>query len=82
MRNFSSEGSGRQRAGDLAAQSGIYCVYHRAHRLPHNVYVNAGSRLPICRRCGTDAEFGLVMAGADLLTDFDFSRHEDEVRSA
>ena len=82
MRNFSSENSGRLHAGDLAPQSGIYRVYHRAHRLPHDVYVNAGSRLPLCHRCGNDAEFGLVMAGTDLLTDFDFARREDEARSA
>jgi hypothetical protein len=77
MRNFSSDGSGRLRAGELASQSGIYRVYHRAHRLPHNVYVNAGSRLPACRRCGNDCEFGLLMAGPDLNADFDLgARHE------
>ncbi|MDP9268678.1 MAG: hypothetical protein M3P27_10210 [Acidobacteriota bacterium] len=81
MRNF-SDASGRLRAGDLAPHSEIYRVYHRAHRLPHDVYVNAGSRLPVCRRCGRDAEFGLLMAGADLNTDFDFSRREDDARSA
>jgi len=82
MRIFSSEGSSRSRAGELAPQSGIYRVYHRAHRLPHNVYVNAGSRLTLCRRCGRDCEFGLLMAGPDLQTDFDFSRSDDDAISA
>ena len=82
MRNFSSETTGRLYAGDIAPQSGIYRVYHRAHRLPHNVYVNADSLLPLCRRCGGDAEFGLLMAGADLLTDFDFVRRAAAAMSA
>jgi hypothetical protein len=81
MRNF-TDSSGRLRAGDLAPQSGIYRVHHRAHRLPHDVYVNAGTRLPVCRRCGRDAEFGLLMAGPELQTDFDFSERDDDAISA
>jgi hypothetical protein len=79
---FASENSGRLHAGDVAPQSGIYRVYHRAHRLPHNVYVNGGARLPECRRCGRGAEFGLIMPGPGLDTDFDFSRPEDDALSA
>lgn len=82
MRNFSFENSGRLHAGDIAPQSGIYRVYHRAHRLPHDVYVNAGSRLPECRRCGRDAEFGLRLPGPDLNADFDFSHRDDDILSA
>jgi hypothetical protein len=81
MRNFSSE-SGRLHAGEMASHSGIYRAYHRAHRLPHNVYVNAGMRLPACGRCGNDVEFGLVIAGPDLKTDYDFSQRSDEAISA
>ncbi len=63
---------GRQRPGEIAPQSGIYRVYHRAHRLPHNVYVSAGTRLPACLRCGNDVEFGLLMSGPEVQTDQDF----------
>lgn len=72
MRSPSFDDSGRLRAGEIVSQSGIYRVYHRAHRLPHNVYVAAGSKLPSCLRCGHDVEFGLLMSGAELHTDQDF----------
>ena len=81
MLNFSNE-SGRLIAGELVSQSGIYRVYHRAHRLPHSVYVNAGTRLPVCQRCGRDVEFGLLMAGPELKTDYDFSQRDGDAISA
>ena len=64
--------AGRLRAGEIVPRSGIYRVYHRAHRLPHNVYVSAGMRLPSCLRCGHDVEFGLLMSGPELHADQDF----------
>ncbi len=73
LRTTSYEGDpGRQRAGEIVQRSGIYRVYHRAHRLPHNVYVSAGTRLPACLRCGQDVEFGLLMSGPELQSDQDF----------
>jgi hypothetical protein len=75
MRDFVKSGD-RLRAGEMTEQSGIYRGYHRAHRMPHNVYVPAGSRLPACQRCGRDVEFALLMAGPDLGADYDFSNTE------
>ncbi|MBI2679003.1 MAG: hypothetical protein HYX28_09500 [Candidatus Koribacter versatilis] len=77
-----SENSGRLHAGEMVSQSGIYRAHHRAHRMPHNVYVNAGTRLPVCQRCGHDVEFGLLMAGPALQTDYDFSELGDTAKSA
>lgn len=72
MHSPSFDDGGRYRAGEVVSQSGIYRVYHRAHRLPHNVYVVAGSKLPSCLRCGHDVEFGLLMTGPELHNDQDF----------
>jgi len=68
---------GRLRAGEIAEQSGIYRAYHRAHRMPHNVFVPAGTRLPACLRCGADVEFALLMAGPEVEGDYDFSSTEN-----
>jgi hypothetical protein len=72
LRTSFEEGPSRYRAGEIVQQSGIYRVYHRAHRLPHNLYVVAGMPLPPCLRCGRDVEFGLLMSGAELHSDQDF----------
>lgn len=71
MRRFVTD-SGRLRAGGIAARSGIYRAYHRAHRMPHNVFIAAGTRLPECHRCGRDVEFALLMAGPEVEGDYDF----------
>lgn len=76
MRNFVRE-SGRLRAGEPAEQSGIYRAYHRVHRMPHNVFIAAGTRLPVCQRCGRDVQFALLMAGPELERDYDFSRQDE-----
>ena len=72
MRHFVPD-TGRLRAGVIVEQSGIYRAYHRAHRMPHNVFVPLGTRLPACQRCGDDVEFALLMAGPEVEGDYDFA---------
>ncbi|HSE48667.1 MAG TPA: hypothetical protein VLA96_05615 [Terriglobales bacterium] len=72
MRHFVPD-PGRLRAGVIVEQSGIYRAYHRAHRMPHNVFVPSGTRLPECQRCGDDVEFALLMAGPEVEGDYDFA---------
>ncbi len=61
----------RLRPGDTVEQSGVYRVYHHAHRLPHSVFIPAGTVLPKCRRCGEKVEFGLLLPSESLGRDHD-----------
>lgn len=63
--------SSRLRAGMVAAVSGIYRVHHYRHRAPHMVFVEAGTRLPACRRCGDVVEFAPLIAATTLQADDD-----------
>ena len=63
--------SGRLRPGDTAEVGGVYRVYHHAHRLPHSVFVQAGTVLPKCRRCGDKVEFGLLLQSDSIAADHD-----------
>lgn len=58
-------GPARLVPGIAAPDTGIYRVYHYAHRLPHGVVVVKGDVLPKCKRCGDKVEYVLVMQ-ADL----------------
>jgi hypothetical protein len=61
----------RLRPGDQCETSGVYRVYHHAHRLPHSVFIPAGTVLPTCRRCGDKVEFGLLLQSEPLTSDHD-----------
>ena len=61
----------RLRPGDTVEASGVYRVYHHAHRLPHSVFIPAGTVLPNCRRCGSKVEFGLLLQSEALSSDHD-----------
>lgn len=63
--------TGRQRPGETVETAGVYRVYHHAHRLPHSVFIPAGTKLPQCRRCGDKVEFGLLLASEPLTSDHD-----------
>ncbi len=43
--------------GELARKSGIYWVYHYAHRPFHPAEVKKGMTLPSCRVCGERVRF-------------------------
>jgi hypothetical protein len=63
--------SERLEAGERVEQSGVYRVYHHAHRLPHSVFIPAGTILPRCRRCGQRVEYGLLLASEPVERDHD-----------
>jgi hypothetical protein len=63
--------SERLKAGDTTEQSGVYRVWHHAHRLPHSVFVPSGTVLPKCRRCGQRVEFGFILASDPIERDHD-----------
>ena len=63
--------SERLKPGQTLEQSGVYRVYHHAHRLPHSVFIPAGAILPKCRRCGDRVEFGLLLLSEALTRDHD-----------
>jgi hypothetical protein len=46
--------------GELCTRGGIYQVIHQAHRMPHNVLVRKGDRLPRCTGCGQAVRFRLI----------------------
>jgi hypothetical protein len=61
----------RIKPGEAVPVSGVYRVYHHAHRMPHSVYIPAGTIAPLCRRCGDKVEFGLLLASEPLANDHD-----------
>jgi len=63
--------SDRHRPGQTIEQSGVYRVYHHAHRLPHSVFIPSGTVLPKCRRCGDKVEFGLLLPSEPITRDHD-----------
>jgi hypothetical protein len=59
------------RCGAIAEKSGLYRVHHYAHRAPHTVFVNAGTRLPECHSCGARVQYAPLIAGEELNRDQD-----------
>jgi hypothetical protein len=69
----------RLRPGVVVQVSGIYRVHHYAHRMPHNVIIEAGLRLPRCRRCGDAVRFAPLITAEVIENDIDF---QEELSSA
>ena len=51
---------GRFKTGGMIPQSGIYRVYHRSHRLPHEVTLLKGEKFPKCQKCSEGVSFKLI----------------------
>lgn len=58
--------------GAIAPHSGVYRVHHYAHRMPHLVFVSAGTVMPECRRCGDKVTFSPILAAEPINRDVDF----------
>jgi len=58
-------GTRRHKTGQEIPLSGIYRVYHREHRLPHEVSLLVGEIFPSCAKCGNAVRFALVQ-GAEV----------------
>jgi len=59
--------------GMVAPRSGIYSVYHYAHRTPHEIMITAGTVLPKCRRCADKVQFAPLISGEPLEQDHDLA---------
>ena len=46
--------------GTKIQHSGIYRVFHAAHRLPHEVILIAGEEFPRCSKCQDKVKFRLI----------------------
>lgn len=67
----------RLRAGERATRSGIYRVFHHAHRGPHEVMISAGTVLPSCRFCGPRVQYALLNTAGVLEEEPDFSSADE-----
>jgi len=52
--------------------TGIYRVYHYAHRLPHLVMILRGTIFPSCHCCGDKVEFAALLDAELADRDYDF----------
>jgi hypothetical protein len=59
-------------SGDVAPETGIYCVFHGEHRLSHEVTVLKGNLFPVCSKCTNQVHFELVRAVPLAYTDSEF----------
>lgn len=60
------------RTGEPIAESGIYRVIHKAHRLPHEVTLLRDQVFPRCAKCREEVRFELVRAVSERLNHQDF----------
>lgn len=63
------------RPGRKTEKSGVYRVYHYAHRLPHEVFIDGGTVLPPCRVCGELVQFAPLITAEPFDADVDFQSH-------
>ena len=60
------------RTGEPIADSGIYRIIHKAHRLPHEVTLLKDQVFPRCAKCQDEVKFELVRAVSERLNHQDF----------
>ena len=53
------------RPGENVRRSGLYRVYHDAHRLMHVVTLLVGDLFPCCKQCGESVRFELLRTVKD-----------------
>lgn len=51
---------GEFRPGERVPRSGLYRVYHDAHRLMHEAALLRQDPFPFCRKCGTAVRFKFI----------------------
>jgi hypothetical protein len=60
------------RTGEPIAESGIYRVIHKAHRLPHEVTLLRDQVFPRCAKCRDEVKFEIVRTVSEPLNHQDF----------
>jgi hypothetical protein len=58
--------------GDDILESGLYLIYHRQHRVPHEVTLLKGEKFPRCEKCDTAVRFKLLQAAPEISADGHF----------
>jgi len=66
------DSSSRFVPGASAPRSGVYRVFHYAHRIPHLVTITAGTVFPECKRCAEKVRFVPMVAAEPIKMDADF----------
>jgi hypothetical protein len=61
-------------SGTKAPRPGLYWVSHLRHRLAHLVFIEEGTVLPACKRCGAGVRYALQQRVQHLESDRDFAR--------
>ena len=51
--------------GDAVPETGVYWVYHYAHRISHPARLNRGERFPECQECGRRVRFERAAEGVE-----------------
>ena len=64
----------RLSAGTVAPRSGLYRIYHYAHRMPHTVIILEGDLLPPCNQCGHHVQFAPMAPAEPIARDSDFKQ--------
>ena len=67
----------RLSAGTAAPRSGLYRVYHYAHRMPHTVIILEGDLLPPCNQCGPRVQFAPMAPAEPIAKDSDFKQDSE-----
>jgi hypothetical protein len=62
------------RVGEEIPESGVYRVFHNAHRVSHEVVLLAEEKFPRCSKCNTDVHFELLQSVPEIEQDTDFIR--------
>ena len=57
--------TGSHKPGDIVPLSGVYRIYHDAHRLMHEATLTRGMRFPRCKQCSDLVRFTLAKALKD-----------------
>lgn len=60
------------RVGEAIPASGIYRIFHLAHRSSHDVTLLKDEKFPPCNKCGDKVYFELVREVPELNRDYDF----------
>ena len=59
-------------SGESARYSGLYKVEHGPHEVEQEIFIQKGTKLPLCQDCGNPIKFRLVKEINSITEDPDF----------